>query len=382
MKKIEIYIHIPFCVKKCNYCDFVSFFAKSDIIEKYTNNLLSEIKIKNVYAINCEISSIYIGGGTPSFIDSKYICIILNHIYKYYHISKECEISIEINPNTADIFKFKDYYNSGINRISFGLQSCNDNELKILGRLHNYSDFVKALESAKLTGFNNINVDLINGIPKQTAKSYKTSLLNVLKQNIQHISIYNLIIEPNTVFYKLYSNNELNLPLEDEILQMDKITYELTALYDFKRYEISNYSKKGFECQHNLGYWSDIPYLGFGLNSSTYYNNTRFKNKTKLNEYLELDYNNYHNDIIKYYDEMNTLTKEEHISEYIMLNMRKTIGININEFNKIFNLSFENNYKYLIDKYVKSGHLQKIENNYCFTDIGFDISNTILSEFI
>lgn len=384
MNKLMLYIHIPFCQQKCNYCDFVSFHANYDTIDKYILKLLSEIEYKSYIAKNYIISSIYIGGGTPSIIDKKYIRFILESIRNHYNLSNDIEITIESNPNSLNLDKLNLYFESGINRLSIGLQSANDNELKMLGRIHNYSDFLDSYDSAIHVGFKNINIDLINGIPGQSAESFKKTLKQIMMLNIKHVSIYNLIIEDNTPFKTMLAENKITLPLETEILKMDAITKELTTYYRLNRYEISNYAKKGFECRHNLGYWSDIPYLGFGLNASSYFNNARFKNKTNLNNYLSLNYNKYliGNDKKSYYDEIKVIDSAEHMKEYIMLAFRKTSGIDIANFKEIFNENFEEKFKSQIKYYQSLELLYKNENNYYLSDKGLDVSNKIISDFI
>lgn len=384
MANLELYVHIPFCEKKCNYCDFVSFRANYDVIDKYINKLLEEIESKKYLANDFQISSIYIGGGTPSFIDAKYISFILESIKNNYNINDDAEISIEANPNSVTEDKIKTYYSSGINRLSIGLQSTNQNELETLGRVHTYNDFLNAFNLAVHHNFKNINVDLINGIPGQTPESYKKTLKQVLMLNIKHISIYNLIIEDNTPFKTMLANNEIQLPLENDLLQMDAITKELTEYYRLNRYEISNYSKQGFECRHNLGYWSDVPYIGFGLNSASYINSTRFKNKTRLSDYMALDYKNYmlSDEISKYYDEVTLVDTRNHINEYIMLGFRKTAGINVQDFYNVFQQNFETLFGTALKIYQGMGIINKMNDNYFLTENGLNVSNSILSDLI
>lgn len=384
MANLELYVHIPFCEKKCNYCDFVSFRANYDVIDKYINKLLEEIESKKYLANDFQISSIYIGGGTPSFIAAKYISFILESIKNNYNINDDAEISIEVNPNSVTEDKIKTYYSSGINRLSIGLQSTNQNELETLGRVHTYNDFLNAFNLAVHHNFKNINVDLINGIPGQTPESYKKTLKQVLMLNIKHISIYNLIIEDNTPFKTMLANNEIQLPLENDLLQMDAITKELTEYYRLNRYEISNYSKQGFECRHNLGYWSDVPYIGFGLNSASYINSTRFKNKTRLSDYMALDYKNYmlSDEISKYYDEVTLVDTRNHINEYIMLGFRKTAGINVQDFYNVFQQNFETLFGTALKIYQGMGMINKMNDNYFLTGNGLNVSNSILSDLI
>ena len=384
MKNIELYIHIPFCEKKCNYCDFLSFHSSYEIIDKYIKQLLKEIESKKYLLNDYEVSSIYIGGGTPSFIDSKYIAYIMESIYNNYKVSDNAEISIEVNPNSASNNKLKSYFDVGINRLSIGLQSANDMELSILGRVHKYNDFLITYNNAVHVGFKNINADLINGIPSQTPESYKKTLKQVLMLNIKHISIYNLIIEKNTPFETMLKNNEIQLPLEQDILKMDEITKELTNYYRLHRYEISNYAKSGFECRHNLGYWSDAPYIGFGLNSSSYFENKRLKNISFLNSYLNIDYSKYiySSDKSIYYDEIKYINEIDHINDYIITGFRKTSGINIDEFKTIFNRDFETTFNTALKIYQGMGMINKKDNNYFLTDAGLNVSNTILSDLL
>lgn len=384
MSNLELYIHIPFCEKKCNYCDFVSFHANYDVVNKYINKLLSEIELKKYLANDYQICSIYIGGGTPSFIDSKYINFIMESIQNNYNVANNAEISIEVNPNSVTEEKIKSYFNSGINRLSIGLQSTIEDELRTLGRVHTYNDFLNAYNLAVHSGFKNINVDLINGIPGQTPESYKKTLKLVLMLNIKHISIYNLIIEDGTPFKTMLANNEIQLPLESDILLMDKITKELTEYYRLNRYEISNYAKSGFECRHNLGYWSDVPYIGFGLNSSSYIYNTRFKNKTNFNDYMSLDYTGYmiSTNQNSYYDDVKIIDTKDHINEYVMLGFRKTSGINVNDFYKTFNKKFEDLFGTALKIYQGMGMINKKADNYFMTDEGLNVSNSILSDLL
>lgn len=384
MNNVELYIHIPFCKRKCNYCDFVSFHSTYDIVDKYIKKLITEIENKKYLLNNYEVSTIYIGGGTPSFIDSKYIVYILESIYNNYNISKDAEISIELNPDSASKEKLERYFNSGINRLSIGLQSANDSELKVLGRVHTYNDFLIAFNNAIHTGFKNINIDLINGIPTQTPASYKKSLKQILMLNIKHISIYNLIIENGTPFKTMIDNNEIQLPIESDQIEMDNITKELTSYYHLNRYEISNYSKAGFECKHNLGYWSDVPYIGFGLNSSSYFENERYKNKSFIIDYLNLDYSKYiiTKDKSIYYDEIISVDKVAHMNDYIITGFRKTKGINVNDFNNKFDVNFDKLFGTAIKIYQGMGLINKDNDNYYLTYDGLNVSNKILSDLL
>lgn len=384
---LEIYIHIPFCEKKCNYCDFCSFISDDWTINEYMNVLNKEIIYKSFIANDKEITSIYIGGGTPSFIPTNHIYNILNNLYNHYNISKNCEISIELNPHSAITFKLKDYYNFGINRLSFGVQSANDNELKFLGRLHNFYDFLKCYDDCIHIGFKNINVDIMKGIPLQNSESYKNTLKQIMKLNLKHLSIYDLIIEEGTYFYSLYKQNKLFLPTDTELEFIDNITKELTEYYHYNRYEISNYAKDGYYCIHNLGYWSDINYIGFGLNSASYIENIRLKNPTKISKYLNINFENYGesvdiNDNKKYYDEITELTINDSMSEFIFLGMRKINGIKAKDFYDKFDKRIEDVYKIPLEKYLSLGLILYNDGRYYLSDRGLDISNDIFADFL
>lgn len=378
MKELMIYVHIPFCEKKCNYCDFVSFHADYHMVDNYINTLLLEIEAKKSLANDYIVKSIYIGGGTPSFIESKHIKFILESIKTHYKISDDIEISIEVNPGSANLEKLKTYKESGINRLSIGLQSANDDELKTLGRIHSFTDFLDTYDNALHIGFNNINIDLINCIPDSTPESYRKSLQKVLTLAPKHLSIYNLIIEQGTPFYDKYRPMD-----QDEVAKYDLITKELTTLRNYNRYEISNYAKAGFECRHNLGYWSFTEYLGFGLNSSSFYKNVRYKNKLNINDYLKLDYGKYifsnEND---YYEEIIKLDKDELIKDYIITGFRKIKGINLADFKNKFDVKLTDRYDELIQKFVSLGYIKYDDNYIWLTESGIDVSNKILSEFI
>ena len=327
------------------------------------------------------VSTIYIGGGTPSILDYTKIQKILDAIKQNYTLDKNAEITIESNPNSTDMDKLKSYYENGINRLSFGLQSANDDELATLGRIHRYSDFLKSYDEALHVGFKNINVDLINGIPNSTSLSYKKSLKQVLSLNIKHISIYNLILEKNTPFYKMHEDGNLTLPSEDEILKMDEVTKELTEYYRLKKYEISNFARPSYECKHNLGYWSFTPYIGFGLNASSFYNNKRLKNISSIQQYLSTNFNNFDENYY-YFDEILTPNKNQLMSEYFFLSMRKVSGINSKDFFYRFDEIFENTFYLPLKKYLSLGLIIKNKDDYYFSEKGMNISNSILCEFL
>lgn len=308
-KEISLYVHIPFCVRKCNYCDFLSAPADEQTMERYVQALLLEIQAyQNTELVNRNVKSIYIGGGTPSILQPSLIKQILEQIKATFNMSeealKQAEISMEMNPGTVDYEKCKAYYEMGINRISIGLQSTSDMELQMLGRIHSYDDFMSTYKMLRQVGFQNINVDLMSALPGQTLESYTSGLEKVLALKPEHISAYSLIIEEGTLFYDWYEgnasesggevtqktgNNMTRMPLPDEDVErkMYEITGDILSTYGYQRYEISNYAKEGHACQHNIVYWQRGDYLGFGIGAASLINDIRFSNIDCLDEYIK-----------------------------------------------------------------------------------------------
>ena len=282
--KIGIYVHIPFCKKKCDYCDFISYCGKDDFIEKYVDSVKKEIEHVK---IKSEITTIYIGGGTPSYIDSKFIVQILEKI-KEKNVAQDAEITIEVNPGTVTQEKLQDYIDCGINRISIGLQTTSDELLKQIGRIHNYEQFLETYKMAKKVGFKNINVDLMLGLPNQRIIDLKESLENVLKLAPKHISVYSLIVEDGTPIANKIENGKLKLPddeLERNMYWYVKNTLELNG---YKHYEISNFAKKGYESKHNMNCWNQMEYVGIGTAAHSYRDITRYSNTEDIKEYIAL----------------------------------------------------------------------------------------------
>lgn len=365
MMNLGIYIHIPFCIKKCSYCDFVSF--ETNNYDEYFNALSKEIELYKDFISERKIDTVFIGGGTPSVVNPYYIEKILSK----FNITGDTEVTIETNPKTLTDEKLKKYLDIGINRISIGMQSANDNELKSLGRIHNFNDFLKSYELTVNAGFKNINIDTMFGIPGQTTESFKRTLKEIKKLNPTHISSYSLIIEEGTPFYKM----ELDLPKEDDERKM----YELLSkeLFGYKRYEISNFAKEGFECRHNLKYWTFEDYLGLGLNSHSFIKDTRFFNTNNMAEYINqllVD----KKPVLEYQKE----EKEELLSDFIITGLRLEKGIKISKVNRTFEIDFCEKYKDIIEKYSELGMLKLDNDSLSFTEKGFSISNYILSDFI
>ena len=354
-----------------------------------------------------EIVSIFFGGGTPSFVPFSEIAKTMELIHTHFPVAKDAEITIECNPSSTMKLALLTYKRAGFNRISFGLQSANDEELAFLGRTHRYIDFLKAYEDARLSGFNNINVDLMNGIPLQTAKSFQRTLKNISMLRPEHLSIYNLIVEKGTRFFRMQEEGKLPIPGEEELLEMDSLSLEWTKKMGMERYEISNYAKEGFASIHNYNYWSDVPYLGFGLGASSYFQKTRWKNLNSLAKYMEIPFDMQDNganiiasssenaqnapeffftereNIEKLLTEgKHVLSKEEQMEEFFFLGLRRTEGISEMDFVARFSVDIHQLYGETLSKLVEEGYLIHKNARYFFTPEGLDLSNQLLVRFL
>ena len=383
-KELELYIHIPFCIRKCNYCDFLSFSCDEEGIEKYVKTLIKEITYKSGDYKNDVITSIFIGGGTPSILSDDQIERIMNVVKNNYNLSERCEITIESNPGTLTEEKLLAYKKSGINRLSIGLQSANDDELKLLGRIHDYQTFVDNYNLARKLGFDNINVDLISAIPGGSIEKFKESLLKVVELNPEHISVYSLIIEEGTPFYINYGEGgplEYTLISEDDDREIYHLNNSLLAEAGYNQYEISNYSKVGKECQHNIGYWIRKNYIGFGLGASSLYDNVRYKNTSDMNEYLisktEIVSCGY---MIR--KEVENLVDNEIISEYLYLGLRMNKGVNLKEVSKYVGQDVYEIFKTWIEMCVQDGLLINNDNIIRLTNKGQDLANYVMAGFV
>ena len=368
-KKIELYIHIPFCKSKCRYCDFCSFQAENAVIDDYITKLKEELIFWGKKLTKEEVVTVFIGGGTPSYLKEQYIKEICNVIFQYFKVSENAEITIEANPGTVDLKKLCTYRESGINRISFGLQSTIQEELQYLGRIHTYEQFLQCYNWAREAGFCNISVDLMSAIPKQTIHSYEKNLRTIAELSPEHISAYSLIIEEGTPF----AQRELDLPDEDTEYQMYEDTAEILSEYGYHRYEISNYAKAGYVCRHNVGYWKRVDYIGFGLGASTLQNPLRYKNTDDLQDYLNLDFS------IK---ELLVLTKDNQIEETLFLGLRMMEGVSLSAFEEHFHCPLTVIYQREIQKLTEKGLLRMEEDRIFLTEKGIDLSNMVLSEFL
>lgn len=377
---IEIYIHIPFCVKKCAYCDFLSGPQDKDTIQAYVKALIKEIQAYKTQASMYEVTTIFLGGGTPSILNTSQIQKIFEALKNTFEITKDAEITIEANPGTVTREKLATYRACGINRISFGLQSTNNEELKLLGRIHTYEEFLESFSLARVCGFDNINIDLISAIPKQTLVSWEETLRKVIALDPEHISAYSLMVEDGTPFAKVYGEGcpgEKDLPDEEEERKIYYRTEELLQEAGYHRYEISNYAKEGKECRHNLGYWERKDYLGIGLGAASLIDNTRYKNTDDLAYYIE-----HAKQLDAIQEDIQVLSTKEQMEEFVFLGLRKMEGISEKEFKESFGASIDETYGIQLDKFLKGGLLERKDGRIMLTSHGIDVSNYVLAEFL
>lgn len=358
----NIYIHIPFCKSKCKYCSFVSF-PKLEQKENYLDALKKEIHQNYKNEI---LNTLYFGGGTPSLLTPEEF----HDLIKIFNTNKNTEITAELNPENITLEYLQKLKSSGVNRLSFGCQTFNDKILKIIGRRHLSKDVISAVNQAQKAGFKNISIDFIYGLPEQKLSDFENDLLKAISLNIQHISLYGLKIDEDCYFAK---NPPKNLPDEDTQADMYLKAIEILEKNNFTHYEISNFAKQGYESKHNLNYWDNNTYYGFGTAAHGYENETRYFNSANLDEYI--------NNPLQHKSSQK-LTKQEQLEEEIFLGFRKMEGINIEKINKKFNIDFLKKYANIIDKYVSYKYLSDTNTGFKLTNNGILISNTILSEFL
>lgn len=373
---LELYIHIPFCIRKCNYCDFLSFPETESGIAQYCHALKEEIKRTGDQAEGIGVRSVFIGGGTPSILEAEQITEIMTCIRNNFSIEKNAEITIESNPGTLNAEKLNCYHELGINRLSIGLQSTDDDCLRRLGRIHTFREFEKNYEQARKSGFQNINIDLMSGLPGQSLQQYEDTLNRVTELKPEHISSYSLIIEEGTPFYK--SDSVLQqLPDEDTERKMYERTKEILAQQGYERYEISNYARQGRECIHNLGYWEQVPYLGMGLGASSFYNGARFSNERNFRKYLSTPYLPF-----EHREDYVQVSREEQMEDTMIFGLRKMKGISVSEFEREFGTPIWEMYGSVIERYSNLGLLIQEGDVLRLTDAGIDVSNRIFEDFI
>lgn len=378
-KELGIYIHIPFCKKKCYYCDFISYSNKTELIEEYIECIVKEIQDwkKSTNIEKYKISTIYIGGGTPSYIKEKHIEKILENLREF--INPQVEITIELNPGTVTKEKLQAYKKAGINRLSIGLQETHDELLKQIGRIHTFNQFEETYNLAKEVGFNNINVDLMIGLPNQTIEYIKENLEKIIKLQPNHISVYSLILEENTVLEKQISQGKLTLPDEQQERAMYWYVKNTLELQGYNQYEISNFAKKGKESKHNLNCWEQEEYRGFGIAAHSYIEGVRFSTTTSFSEYMK--YVNV-SKLNKYIQIHEVQEKEDMQKEYMLLGLRKLEGVSISKFKNKFG---ENPIFLYYEEFqeLTERKLLKIEGDKIkLTNRGLDLANQVWEKFV
>ncbi len=394
-KPLSIYVHIPFCKHKCMYCDFLSFADSTSTMQiQYINALMSEIRMYKPFADRYSIKTIYIGGGTPSVLDEAMIGKILDTIYHIFKVDRFPEITIEVNPGTikyTDMIAYRDY---GINRISIGLQSADSELLGRLGRIHSYDEFLQGYESARRAGFENVSVDIMSGLPGQDVHTLVDTLTKVAENVPEHISVYSLQVEKGTPLYERQDILDM-IPDENVDRDMYMMTKKILKSYGYNRYEISNYSKPGYESRHNTVYWTGGQYIGLGLGASSYFKGQRFSNIRDINNYIDIcedireeltkdvDRNRlYDNATSILRTNVETIYIDNRIEEFMYLGLRMTAGVSRDEFKERFGRDMFEIYGPVINKYADQGYMKVDENRVRLTDAGIDVSNYILADFI
>lgn len=374
---LGLYIHIPFCVTKCKYCDFNSF--KIDLNEKikYLNYLGEEMKLYKEEIKNREIDSVFVGGGTPSILNENEINILFEKIKENFNIKSNAEITMECNPGTLTLNKLKVMKKSGVNRLSIGLQAVQNHHLKYIGRIHTFEEFEKNYHDAKQMGFDNINIDLMYALPNQSREDWMESLEKVVKLNPTHISAYSLILEENTELFKMYERDEFNLLDENTDIEMYEYTINYLKSHGYNQYEISNYAKDNFECKHNVLYWKCEEYVGIGASASGYFNGIRYNNICELDNYEKMILEGE-----KPIEWEEKLSIKDKIEESIFLGLRMNEGIQISDFKEKYNFDFEKEYKNEIEKLSKMELIEIDNNRMKLTQKGREISNSVFVEFI
>lgn len=436
-KELELYIHIPFCVKKCDYCDFLSFPADNRTQRRYVDALQKEITCYGALYPDRKITTIFIGGGTPSWLDEEEIVRILHTVREAFEVERDAEITIECNPGTATAHKLVRYREAGINRISIGLQSAHNEELALLGRIHTWEQFLKTYDLARKAGFSNINVDLMSALPGQTLETFSDTLKKVLALKPEHLSVYSLMIEEGTPFYERYREDEKHreageptelLPDEEQEYAVTKLTQRVLREAGYHWYEVSNFAKPGYECRHNIGYWKRADYLGVGLGAASLIDNVRYANVRDLEEYckeceslweeftelggekpdkVQMDSSKKNIQIEriemqqkeKYSGKEDRkrfaesirktlcsstepVTREEQMEEFMFLGLRMTEGVSRAEFEQHFVTTIEAVYGDVLRQLQKEGLLVKQEGRICLTERGMDVNNYVVEQFM
>ena len=409
MKELELYLHIPFCERKCAYCDFLSAPADLPVRISYIKKLQEEIAYYGAQYGEYQVSSIFFGGGTPTILEGYQLAAILETVKEHFNITTDAEITVECNPGTLTAGKAEKLVQAGFNRLSMGLQSADDRELQLLGRIHNFAQFLESYDLARKAGFQNINVDLMSALPGQTLKSWQDTLQKVTALRPEHISAYSLIIEEGTPFYERFAEDERIreegghprlLPEEDVERQMYELTETFLHTKGYERYEISNYAKPGYECRHNCGYWIRKDYLGLGLGASSLVEHQRFQNTSDLKTYLEQEYSpqceGQHERIAEkiqlqeetgltqagHHIHIETLDKKSEMEEFMFLGLRLMAGISRQQFEDTFRVTLESVYGEVLRKLKGEQLIEEVAGYVRLTEHGIDVSNYVLAEFL
>ena len=409
MKELELYFHIPFCERKCAYCDFLSAPADLPVRISYIKKLQEEIAYYGAQYGEYQVSSIFFGGGTPTILEGYQLAAILETVKEHFNITTDAEITVECNPGTLTAGKAEKLVQAGFNRLSMGLQSADDRELQLLGRIHNFAQFLESYDLARKAGFRNINVDLMSALPGQTLKSWQDTLQKVTALRPEHISAYSLIIEEGTPFYERFAEDERIreegghprlLPEEDVERQMYELTETFLHTKGYERYEISNYAKPGYECRHNCGYWTRKDYLGLGLGASSLVEHQRFQNTSDLKTYLEQEYSpqceGQHEHIAEtiqlqeetgltqtgHHIHIETLDKKSEMEEFMFLGLRLMAGISRQQFEKNFQVTLNSVYGEVLRKLKGEQLIEEVAGYVRLTEHGIDVSNYVLAEFL
>lgn len=389
MKELEVYLHIPFCVRKCAYCDFLSGPAGEEERNRYVQALIKEIKSWDQIVTDSMVRSIFFGGGTPSLLNPEQIGRILHTVRRTFPVAEDAEVTMEMNPGTMEKGWMKGYRASGVNRLSIGLQSADNRELAALGRIHTYEQFLDTYQNAREAGFSNINIDLMSAIPGQTMESYVRTLERITALEPEHISAYSLIIEEGTPFWKWYEQEKGKghpaIPDEETDRKMYEETKIILGKYGYERYEISNYAKPGFACRHNIGYWDRTPYLGFGIGAASLYEEERFSNTEHIEEYMKIWLNGEKTAEEKkklQRKDWHLLTKAEQEEEFFFLGLRMMNGVSEKEFEEKFRVTPDQIYGAQIREMESKKLLKREKGRIFLTDHGIDVSNYVMAQFL
>lgn len=387
-KTCGLYIHIPFCVRKCAYCDFLSFSADDTVKKDYTEALIREIELRASVYCDYRITSVFFGGGTPTVLPAESLKAICEAVKTHFEVDPDAEITMEMNPGT-DREELDEILAHEVNRVSVGLQSFKDEELQTLGRIHSTDDFLKTYEHLRRIGVKNINIDLMAALPHQTLRSWEKTLRRAAALKPEHISAYSLIVEAGTPFARLYTEGEAPLPDEETERSMYELTDQILHDEGYHRYEISNYAREGYESCHNRLYWACREYLGVGLGAASYMNNRRFRVTDSLDQYLEMPSRDAIEGILSeetlpamLYCEKEELTLLSRMEEFMFMGLRLTEGVSAKEFEHRFGMTLDACYGHVLKRHIREGLMTRTAKGYALTKRGLDISNMVMADFI